>query len=160
MDLYEAYKNTKYQISNIKNTNQKSKIFETHLKIVGDGPLKNKIKKMIKRDLLDNVVTVEQKSYEEMPKVYQQADILVVPSKRIKTWEEQYGMILVEAMASGLPIIAYHSGAIPEVLNKAGLLVKEGDIDGLTDAIIKLIKDEKLREKLGRMGRERVEKRV
>lgn len=162
MDLYEAYKNIKYQISIPqlvgKNINQKLKILGTHLKIVGDGPLKNEIKTMIKRDSLDDFVAIEQKSYEEMPKVYQQADILVVPSKRTKTWEEQYGMVLVEALASGLPIIAYDTGAISEVLGGVGLLVKEGDIDGLTSSIIYLLKNKNLREKLGRMGRERAEK--
>lgn len=152
MDLYEAYKRVKSLKLKIKN-------YRLKLKIIGQGSLKDKIERMIKKDGLENLVTIEPKSYEEMPKVYQRADILVVPSKRIKTWEEQYGMVLVEGMASGLPIVAYDTGAISEVLDDVGLLVKEGDIDGLTGAIIRLIKDENLRKKLGRMGRKRAEEK-
>ncbi len=95
--------------------------------------------------------------YENMPKVYQEADIFVLPSKRTRTWEEQYGMVLVEAMASGLPIVAYDTGAISEVLGNVGILVHEGDITGLSKQILKLANDENLRLKLGRMGRKRAE---
>jgi len=95
-------------------------------------------------------------AYEQMPRVYQNADILVLPSKTTKTWEEQYGMVLVEAMACGLPIVAYDSGAIAEVIGGVGILVKEDDVDGLRRAILELINDSNLRAKLGKMGRERV----
>jgi glycosyltransferase involved in cell wall biosynthesis len=97
-------------------------------------------------------------SYEKMSTIYQSADMLVVPSKTTRTWEEQYGMVLVEAMASGLPIIAYNSGAIHEVLGNAGILVDEGNIEGLSSAITRLATNRNLRIKLGTMGRERAEK--
>ncbi len=150
-DLYEAFKKVKSLRLKIKN-------YSLKLKIVGRGLLKNKIKKMISRDCLNSFVKIEEKSYKEMAEVYQNADIIVVPSKKTKTWEEQYGMVLVEAMASGLPVIAYDTGAISEVLGGVGLLVKEGNIDGLTSSIIYLLKNKNLREKIGRMGRERAEK--
>ncbi len=95
--------------------------------------------------------------YEKMPEIYQNADILVMPSRKTKTWEEQYGMVLVEAMASGLPVIAYDSGAISEVLSGSGILVGEGDIGSLRENIIKLTKDKELRLKIGKMERKRVE---
>lgn len=96
--------------------------------------------------------------YQEMPKVYQEADIFVLPSKRTKTWEEQYGMVLVEAMASGLPIVAYNTGAIAELVEDAGLLVEENNIDQLANSIKQLIEDKDLRVKLGKIGRRRAEK--
>jgi len=96
--------------------------------------------------------------YQQMPKIYQQANIFVLPSKTTRTWEEQYGMVLVEAMASGLPIVAYGSGAIPEIIDKAGILVKEGNIDQLAYSIYRLIENENLRQKLGKMSRRRTEK--
>ncbi len=87
--------------------------------------------------------------YEQMPEVYQLADIFAMPSKTTKTWEEQYGMVLIEAMASGLPILAYGSGAIPELLGRAGALAKEGSIDKLTKALESLVASPEKRRKLG-----------
>lgn len=96
--------------------------------------------------------------YKKMPQIYQKADLLVMPSKTTRIWEEQYGMVLVEAMASGLPIVAYNSGVMAEIMGDAGILVKEGDIKGLTQSIKRLIKDQDLRYKLGRISRERAER--
>jgi glycosyltransferase involved in cell wall biosynthesis len=165
MEVYEIFKNVKCQMSScdklrmtlskVEVSNVKTRL---KLRIVGDGYLKEKLLNMIKKDKLGDNVFIEKKSYEEMPRVYQEADVLVVPSKTTPTWEEQYGMVLVEAMASGLPIVAYPSGAIPEVLGKAGLLVKEGDVKGLTQAIITLMNNTDLRIKLGKIGRRRAEK--
>ena len=151
MEIYKAFKQIKNQKSKIKNHNVK-------LKIVGGGYLERKLLRKAKRDGLEKSIFIEKKSYQEMPKVYQEADLLIVPSKTTKTWEEQYGMVLVEAMASGLPIIAYRSGAIAEVLGDVGLLIDEGDINGLTKAIVNLINNKDLRIKLGSMGRKRAEK--
>lgn len=95
--------------------------------------------------------------YQKMAEVYQKADILAVPSKKTKTWEEQYGMVLVEAMASGLPVIAYDTGAISEILGNAGVLIKDGDIRSLRKNIIKLAKNKELRLKIGKMERRRAE---
>ena len=95
--------------------------------------------------------------YNKISKEYQSADIMVVPSKTTKTWEEQYGMVLLEAMASGLPVIAYSSGSIPEVLGNAGVLVPEGDTAQLSDKLRFLIENKSERLKLGTIGRKRVE---
>lgn len=127
-DLYEAFKQIQSSKSKIQN-------YQLKLKIVSG-----------------------QINYEDMPKVYQEADIFVLPSKKSNTWKEQYGMVLVEAMACGLPVVAYDSGAISEVLGGVGLLVKEGNIDGLAASITRLIENKNLRIKLGKMGRSRAEK--
>lgn len=91
--------------------------------------------------------------YDKMPDVYRLADIFAMSSKTTKTWEEQYGMSLIEAMASGLPVIAYRSGSIAEVLGQAGVLVKEGDIRSLTKHIEVLIHSLSMRTKLSRLSR-------
>lgn len=96
--------------------------------------------------------------YEQMPNVYKLADIFVMPSKTTKTWEEQYGMVLLEAMASGLPVIAYKSGAIPELLGTAGILVPVGNVTMLAKELEKLITSTEKRRKLGRLARKRAEK--
>lgn len=158
MDAYAAFRNVKSQISQPKVDRPLGENFNIKLQIVGEGQLKNVLLSQIKHDKLDRFVTVVQKRYEEMPKVYHKTDIFVLPSKKTKTWEEQYGMVLIEAMASGLPIIAYDTGAIKEVVGKAGVYIHEGDVDGLAFAIRNLIKDKIFARKLGTMGRERAEK--
>lgn len=124
------------------------------LRIVGSGPLEKELQSRIIEDTLGDWVTIEKRSYEEMPELYREADIFCVPSKHTKTWEEQYGMVFVEAMASGLPIISYRTGAIPEVVGECGLFADEGDISALTASIIQIIRARELGAKLGTMGRE------
>lgn len=128
------------------------------LEIVGEGTLEKEIKRKIKFFGLSNKIKITSKDYKDMPLVYQNADIFVLPSKKTKTWEEQYGMVLIEAMASGLPIIASKSGAIPEIIDSTGLFFNEGDVNHLTKQLINLITNKDLRKKLGKMGRDRAEK--
>ena len=97
-------------------------------------------------------------SYEEMPDINRMADVFVLPSYPIMTWQEQFGMVLAEAMASGKPIISTLSGSIPEVAGDASLLIPPGDYKALADAVMKIKKDKSLREKLSGKARERAEK--
>jgi len=60
-------------------------------------------------------------SYSEIHKVYQKANLFFLPSRTTDTWEEQYGMSLIEAMACGLPIVTTDSCDIPEVIGYAGI---------------------------------------
>ncbi|MEW6582976.1 MAG: glycosyltransferase family 4 protein [Actinomycetota bacterium] len=69
--------------------------------------------------------------YDEMPAVYAAARCMVLASLGIPVWEEQFGMVLAEAMASGVPVLAAESGAIPEVVGAAGTLFRPGDWMGL-----------------------------
>jgi len=103
------------------------------------------------------LLVAERIPYDKMPDAYNLADIFVMPSKTTKTWEEQYGMVLLEAMASGLAIIAYRSGAIPELLGSAGVLVPEGDVAKLTKELERLVASAEKRRKLGQLARKRAE---
>ncbi len=96
-----------------------------------------------------------QKSYEEMPAIYQEADIFVAPSKPIPTWEEQYNTALLEAQASGLPIVTTKTGGIPENVGDAAVLVDPGDVSAIARAVKRFILDEKLRSLYGQKARER-----
>lgn len=146
MDVYEAFKR-------IAHSNK-----QTKLKIVGSGPLRDKLQSLIQKDGFQNKVTLEHKSYQEMPKVFNQADIFCVPSKKTVTWEEQYGMAFIEAMASGLPIVSYTTGAIPELVGGGGLLVQTGDTELLAQLLKRVCSDIQLRSKIGTIGRERAVK--
>jgi glycosyltransferase involved in cell wall biosynthesis len=91
-----------------------------------------------------------------MPAQYQQLDVLVVPSLTRPNWKEQFGRVLIEAMASGVPVIGSDSGAIPDVIGEAGLITPEGNSAALTAAICKLQQDRALRTTLAERGRTRV----
>ena len=66
-----------------------------------------------------------------MPSVYAQASCLVLASLPTWFWDEQFGMVLIEALAAGLPVVATTTGAIPEVLSGQGDLFAAGDWIGL-----------------------------
>jgi glycosyltransferase involved in cell wall biosynthesis len=82
-------------------------------------------------------------------------DLVVVPS----LVEEGFGLVGIEAMAAGTPVVAYASGAIPEVLGDCAILVPPGDRSALKAAIVGVLTDEALRARLTKCGRERVETR-
>jgi glycosyltransferase involved in cell wall biosynthesis len=83
------------------------------------------------------------------------ADIFVMPSISTKTWQEQFGVILIQAMACGLPVISTLTGSIPEVVDDAGILVQPNDPRELSASIMKLLLDNNLRKELGTRGRKR-----
>jgi L-malate glycosyltransferase len=89
-----------------------------------------------------------------IPKYLAAMDILAFPSN-----DESFGGTLLEAMAMKLPVAASDSGAVPEIVvdGETGLLAPRNDAAALTEALIKLIKDEKLRITLGSNGRKRAE---
>jgi len=99
----------------------------------------------------------------QMPTVYAQSDILLHPSvdHRIlgtKVWEEQYGFALVEAMASGLPIVSTDCGTNREIIGPENFLVRQGSDEALAMGLRALIEDEATRRKLGEANRVRCEK--
>ncbi len=79
--------------------------------------------------------------YSQMPSIYQSADLFFLPSRTTPTWEEQYGMALIEAMACGLPVITSNSGAIPEVVGNAGITHPVCDVDKMVKTIKGLLAD-------------------
>jgi len=127
------------------------------LTMIGDGPEKESIIDLIKQTNWQRFIKIKKVSYKKMPQVYQQADIFVLPSRPTKYWQEQFGMVLAEAMASGLPIVSTKSGAIPEVLGKVGLLIKPNDPEGLYQSLKILLTNRTKRLELGRQARKRAE---
>ena len=72
---------------------------------------------------------------------YTAADVLAVPSVPVPGWLEQFGRVVVEAQASGVPVVASASGALPDVVGTAGVLVPPGDADRLRSALVGLLED-------------------
>jgi len=92
----------------------------------------------------------------QMPAYLRQLDVLVLPSRTRPNWMEQFGRVLVEAMACGVPVIGSDSGEIPNVIGDAGLIFPEGDVEALRERLARLQHDPALRRALGATGRERV----
>jgi glycosyltransferase involved in cell wall biosynthesis len=100
--------------------------------IVGAGPEEQRLKTVAwELGVADLVEWRRSVSYDEMPAVYAQASALVLGSLPTVIWEEQFGMVLAEGLAAGLPIFAAASGAIPEVLAGSATLFDPGDWFGL-----------------------------
>ena len=104
--------------------------------IVGDGPEGPGLRELAANLGLHEVVEFRASvPYDEMPSIYARASCLVLASIPVRYWEEQFGMVLAEAMAGHVPIVASTSGAIPEVLGGDARLVAPGDWVGLADAL-------------------------
>lgn len=92
----------------------------------------------------------------EVPEYFHKLDLMIIPTVTTKRIREQFGRVIVEAMASGVPVVGSTCGAIPEVIGDAGLVFPEGDADALARAVKQLLSDRKLRERLVAAGLERV----
>jgi glycosyltransferase involved in cell wall biosynthesis len=122
------------------------------LVIVGTGELDEEIRSKTKKlELEDRVRFFGFIKKEKLSVCYSAADLFVLPSVN-----EPFGIVLLEAMAFGLPIIASDSGACPEVIGKAGVLFKQGNYKDLGEKIIKLMTDFRLRRQLADLGLKRV----
>ena len=129
--------------------------FNIELHIVGEGEDKNKINQLIKTLKLENKVVLHGRLPEKrLYEIYSNSDIFILSSIY-----ESFGIVLIEAMASGLPIVASNILAVRNVVenNKTGLLVKLTPED-FAKAIEKLLNNSQLREKLIKNGLEEVKK--
>ena len=91
-----------------------------------------------------------------MPAFYRSLDAVVLPSRTTPGWKEQFGRVLVEAMACRVPVVGSDSGEIPHVIGDAGLIFPEGDVATLARHLRALMDDPSLRQRLGAAGRQRV----
>lgn len=93
-----------------------------------------------KNQLQKYIIQMKNIPEEEMVKFYNLADVFVFPS-----YAEGFGFPALEAMASGTPVVASNRTAIPEVVGDAGILLDPDDVQGFSENIIELLKDEKLK---------------
>jgi glycosyltransferase involved in cell wall biosynthesis len=92
----------------------------------------------------------------ELPAFYRSLDVFVLPSRSRHNWVEQFGRVLVEAMACGVPVVGSDCGEIPHVIGDAGLAFPENDAEALRELLVHLMRDSDLRAGLAGRGRERV----
>lgn len=125
------------------------------LVVVGGGPRLGALRRTALRLGLADAVDFrgEVADREAVRHAYSDADVFALPSR-----QEGFGIVFLEAMAAGLPIVAARAAAVPEVVpdGRAGLLVPPGDAGALARAIARLLGDPGLRLRMGREGRSHV----
>ncbi len=126
------------------------------LDIIGDGPEKTALGDQARRLRIGDRVTFGSLPSGRMPGFYQDIDVLVVPSLTRPNWKEQFGRVIVEAMACGVPVIGSSSGAIPDVIGDAGLIFPEGSAGMLAGHLRQIMQSHTLRRDLAQRGRQRV----
>jgi glycosyltransferase involved in cell wall biosynthesis len=130
---------------------------EWRISILGDGPFKARLVELSRALAVETRVSFEVPlPSSRMPSHYRKLDALVLPSRTRSNWKEQFGRVLIEAMACGIPVLGSDSGEIPHVVGDAGLLFREGDVQALRAHLRVLMADRGLRQSLAQKGRERV----
>jgi glycosyltransferase involved in cell wall biosynthesis len=125
---------------------------EWSLLLLGGGDYEEKILAWAERRGWSDRMKIKLVPHSEVPRYVGCMDVLVAPSQSAKNWREQFGRMLVEAFACGVPVIASDSGEIPFVVGDAGKIVGERDVAAWARALEKFICDREARADFGRRG--------
>ncbi|MDQ3986388.1 MAG: glycosyltransferase family 4 protein [Actinomycetota bacterium] len=120
-------------------------------RILGSGPYEAELRE--RADGLRISSSVHWQSgipHDQVPGWMQDLDLFVLPSRTISRWREQFGHVLIEAMATGVPVIGSDSGEIPNVIGRPDLVFQEGDHNALAELMIRLIRDDAWRNEISR----------
>ena len=120
------------------------------LAIVGEGPLRQELERQA-APLGDKIRFLGGKTHDELATIYASADVFVAPSVKAKDGGvEGFGLVFLEAMASGLPVVASRAGGIPDLVHDGenGLLVPPAEPQALAEAINQVLTENEFRKKL------------
>jgi glycosyltransferase involved in cell wall biosynthesis len=124
------------------------------LLIVGAGPLEPELRQWAER-YSERVRLCTDVSHADVPAYYNALDLLVLPSQTTPRWREQFGRVLIEAMASGVPVVGSDSGEIPYVIADAGAVAPEADEAAWARTLEELLQSPQRRADLAARGRQR-----
>ena len=145
---------------------------ETLFLIVGDNPtdsldhkedIKGQIDTAVKRLALeDHVRLLGRVSRDDLISIYHKCDVFVLPAIQVPGDMEGFGIVLTEANAAGKPVVSTRLGGITDAVidGKTGILVESNEWGELSDAVLALMADETLRQRMGQFGRERAKKEL
>lgn len=123
---------------------------------VGGGPMEGDLQAWAARHGEDRVRVVTGVAHGAVPGYLSAMDVLAAPSQTTPRWKEQFGRMLLEAMGTGVPVVASDSGEIPHVVEDAGLIVPEADEPAWTAALGELLASPARRLELRSRGLARV----
>jgi alpha-maltose-1-phosphate synthase len=129
--------------------------YSLQLQMIGEGSERQQLLDLEKELGIDKKVIHKTAGYDDIHKIYQQADLFVAPSFDTSTWTEQYGYMLLEAQASGLPIITTDAGSITEVVADGALQIPQRDAEALYKQMKNLILNPSQRIILSQKSRKR-----
>ena len=129
--------------------------------LLGRGELKDDIlQKAEEKGIKDRIILIESVPHDRVADYINLMSTLILPSEttyKFKTltsvgWKEQFGHVIIEAMACKVPVIGSDSGEIPHVIGDAGLIFPEGNVEELANRLEQLIDNQDLTENLAQMG--------
>lgn len=130
---------------------------DARLLLVGDGDLRPRIEaRAVELGLRQRLELRPAVATTDVPAALHDMDVLVLPSRTTRTWKEQFGRVLIEAMSCAVPVVGSSSGEIPHVIDDAGLIFPEGNVAALRATLVRLRDDVALRVTLAHKGRARV----
>jgi glycosyltransferase involved in cell wall biosynthesis len=150
LDKAHYFKGVSYLLKAFKEIPNSAKLV-----IVGSGNLLDYYKRLAKKLGVEKDIRFAGKvGASDLPRYFNTADVVVLPSI---DKSEAFGLVLVEAMACGKPVVASNLPGVRSVVGKSGLLAEPKNINDLTAKIEKILTDEKLAQKMGESGRQKVE---
>ena len=124
-----------------------------HCVLIGGGPMQSELELWIEMlGLKDRVRLLAPMSAVQVASYMASLDALALPSLTTPVWKEQYGRVLGEAMACGVPVVGSNSGAIPEVIGEAGMIVPEADTRALANGLETALFDKEFRGRVIPLG--------
>ncbi len=136
-----------------------NKGYNCRVVICGSGSSETELRQKAKKLQIAELITWRGAvRHEEAPIELSKFDVLVLPSRSIDSWKEQFGHVLIEAMAMGIPVIGSTCGEIPNVIQCNDLIFQEEDILGLTKILERMIRDLNWKQKMARHSINMVQK--
>jgi len=110
--------------------------------LCGSGSDEPKFREQAQKLVVDELITWRGRvSHKEVPQEMQKLDLLVLPSLTVETWKEQFGHVIIEGMATGIPVVGSTCGEIPNVIGRSDLVFTEGNAGELAAILARLISD-------------------
>jgi glycosyltransferase involved in cell wall biosynthesis len=123
-----------------------------NLLLLGSGDYEHKVREWAARNGWPERLKVMLAKHGDVPRYLGCMDLLVAPSQTTKNWREQFGRMIIEAFACGVPVVGSDSGEIPYVIGDAGKVVAEADVEGWASAIGELLDSPAARQELSQRG--------
>ena len=131
--------------------------FNCQVTICGSGKSEAELKTLVAQEQIsDRVIWRGAVRHEAAPIELSKFDVLVLPSRTVATWKEQFGHVIIEAMAMGIPVIGSSCGEIPHVIDREELVFPEGNPVALAEILKRTIGDRSWHREMGIYGIERV----